>query len=297
MKKGLGVRTDTVLYPRDLQSIDSTLYQPKESELIARRVFSLKTDDPEWAETIGYDKQTRAGSAAILNLMASNLPFVDVDVTRAIQRVHTLATAWKLRFAEVEAARAAGKQLEPAKAAAARRYMAAEENSLAFNGDSGFNILGVFTSTDRLETSATNGDWDTLGETDGPKIVADIRKGRMAQNKLDGFDTQVLILSSENYEYLGYFMSDRYDITVLEYLRKVNWFPGGIYASSEISSTKIAMLDNRPEQVQLSIPKDMERLDPWKDSPFSTVIPVFQRISGLVVRFPQCISVVTGIQS
>ena len=47
MKNGLGVRTDTVLYPRDLQSIDTTLYQPKESELIARRVFSLKTDDPE----------------------------------------------------------------------------------------------------------------------------------------------------------------------------------------------------------------------------------------------------------
>jgi hypothetical protein len=297
----LMMRADALIYPADLVNIDKRIYTVPESDLIQRTVFAPKTDDPEWCEVIGYDTQTRTGAARLMNTIATDFPLVDVDIERKTQKVHELVSGFSLRRAELLAARGLGKDIDATKADAARRVMSVEEGNIVWNGNAEFNIQGLLTWTNRLETAATKAftatttHWHAASEDEGNVIVAHIRQAVHAQTVLNGVSPKALLLAKANVEYLGYFMSAERNMTVREYLAQAGWFPQGIFSSTEFPEDRFAVIDTLPEHIQLSIPQDLLRLDPFPVSPFTTIIPVDERLAGLVVRMPQCISIITGI--
>ena len=295
-------RSDALVYPTELQVYDNVLYEAKEAELLARQVFSLKTDDPEWVEYIGYDVLSRSGMAKVFNILSDDIPLVDVDITRRFQKVYSLVSGWAITEQELRAARAVGRQPDVQKAATARRFIATQENALTFLGDATWGIEGLYTMTGRQEAAVSgtfasgSTRWATAKDTEGGVMVSHIRQARELVQALDGYEAQCLVLSAVQYERLvGTFMSDRYDLTVMGFLKQTNWFPGGIYASSLIPNDRLAVIDNRPDQMQLAIPMDLYRHPPYQSGPFRTIIPVEERYGGLLVRFPLAISIRTGI--
>ncbi len=302
MKNLIVPRSDALVYPSELEVYDNVLYEAKAAELLARQVFPLKTDDPEWAEVIGYDVLSRSGLAKVFNMLANDIPLVDVDITRHFQNVHSIVSGWQITLNELRADRGVGRSPDIQKANTARRFIAGQENTLSFTGDAGWGIEGLFSITGRREEAATGNfgggttHWSTATDTEGGVLISHIRQARARIQALDGYEAQCLILSSANYEVLvGTFMSNRYDLTAMGFLKQTGWFPGGIYASSTIPNDRLAVIDNRSDQMQLAIPMDLYRHDPYANGPFSTVVAVEERYGGLLVRFPLAISIVTGI--
>ncbi len=54
---------DSMLTPEDMESLDETLYAPKEKERIGRQILPIKSNDPAWAESVAYKKYEAEGSA------------------------------------------------------------------------------------------------------------------------------------------------------------------------------------------------------------------------------------------
>jgi len=47
---------DSMLTPEDMESLDETLYAPKEKERVGRQILPIKSNDPAWAESVAYKK-------------------------------------------------------------------------------------------------------------------------------------------------------------------------------------------------------------------------------------------------
>lgn len=294
---------DALLFPEELMSIRAGLLEAPEDELLDRAVLSLKTDDPAWAEVIGFDRMTKTGAAKIMNMQGTNIPLVDVTMERQTQRVYQIACGYRLGDMEVEMARAVGRPVEPIKTAAVRRFMAEEENSIAFNGDASVGLQGLRTLTGRLTHAATqtclagSTHWHDCTETEGSVLLAHIRQVRALHAALTGYLPLGLVLSQTNRELLTLFVNDQRSQTVIGLLAGLGWYNGGaaIFSSPLVSDDELISIDNRPDHVQLSITKDITPLEPFRNSPFTQIIAAEQRTAGLVGYYPMSVAILTGI--
>ena len=92
-----------VISENDLKQIERTLYTPKESELIARKILRLNTNFSRSATSIGYRWYTRTGSAKILapGGRAKDIPFVGEDGGEKTQKVFDIATGIRYDWKEI----------------------------------------------------------------------------------------------------------------------------------------------------------------------------------------------------
>ena len=87
----------------DLRQIEQTLYTPKESELVGRRILRVNTNFSPFASEIGFDWYSRKGSAKILAIGAGakDVPFVSEDGGRSVQKVYDIVSGIRFTLKEI----------------------------------------------------------------------------------------------------------------------------------------------------------------------------------------------------
>ena len=302
IEEKLGTRLDqgeSAFFERQLESVESRLYEKKLRELKYRTLIPISNRDGEGAETITYYLYTKIGMAKIIANPSDDLPRSDVFASRFTQKVHVLATSFGYSTQELRAARFAGVALELFKVDASRRSIREKENGITWLGDTSHGIVGLFAHPNipsvqaPLDGTSTTRNWS--GKTPD-EIIADVRlltSGiRQATNGVHEANTMVLPIAQ--YDIIANTpRSTISDTTILEFITKpgnsfgltlVTWLVDILGQGTGASDMAMAY-ERDPEVLELRIPMEM-RTHPPQMKNLEFIIPVEAENGGTVVRYP-----------
>lgn len=296
-------RNDGLITPQDLNAIDARIYEPHESELKARKIFVVKSDIPEGAETYSYDVITRSGAAKILAPGATDVPLVDADLKRHTVNVYSIAAAFNISVQEVRQAQMAKRPIDVTKADTVRKAIAEKENQIAFNGDEKYNIKGLTNATGvqvyavPQNKAGTSTKWkDKTGE----EIVNDIIDAKGKVDKLPGHEADTLLLTTDAKLLLQKKVFNEFTKqTAMQYLQSEGFFKR-IETVEDLAGKGLdgtdcfVVLDSSPSVVELGIPMDITR-HPQEYAFPNMKVPFEERTTGLIIRYPMAICRADGI--
>ena len=286
-------RIDALILPSDLVALQATLTAPVLSELVARQIFAVDSTAGPAAEHTAYDSYSFVGQARVSSY-GGNIPLADANMKRDHQKIVPILTGYLLTIQDVRVARQNGTPIQSTKVAAARRFVAEVENDLIFNGSTLLGFQGVFAIAGGLSAAVTNGNW-SLAATTGQQIVEDIRQIKSLMTANDGFTPQALALSSDDFDNLDKFLSTTSVRTAMEFIMANKWFPAGIFKSARITAGKLAVIDNRKEMIEMSVPLDITQYPPVAKNAFIGEIDVEERLGGLLIHQINSVAIGTGI--
>lgn len=290
---------ESAFFERQLESVESRIYEKKLRELKYRTLIPISNRDGEGAETITYYLYTKIGMSKVIANPSDDLPRSDVFATRHTQKVHVIGTSFGYSTQELRHARFAGVALEMFKVDAARRSIREKENGITWLGDTDHGIVGLFANANipevqaPLNAGAASRLWT---EKTADEIIDDIRlitSGiRDVTNGVHEADT--LVLDIEHYDIIANTpRSIHSDTTVLEFITKpgnsfgltlVTWLVD-INGQGNGASDMIMAYQRDPEVIELRIPMEM-RTHPPQMRNLEFIIPVEAENGGIVVRYP-----------
>jgi hypothetical protein len=300
---------DAILRKEDLLSIENTLFEAKEEELVLRSFIDIDTNFNPNAEEIGYDWYSRTGSAKIMATGASakDIPFVDEKGGRVTMKVYDAVTGIRFKYNELrsmQAKAALGKGpavlLDTLRVKSARRFVAEAENRIGFVGNGPFKIPGLLnhpgvTSVNVAAGASTKTTW---ADKTPDEILADLLLAKGAVEEGDLFRARVLVLPSAQKNLLLKRLSATDSTTILKWLESEGAYFERIITTSFTKSANnginfdaFMVLDNDPEVVQLSLPQEMQLGDPVYDLMGNSEQAVFERIAGIMLRHPTAVYV------
>ncbi len=288
----LGATQDEVIHPRDVIHIREQVVEPRLEDLTARRIFPPGEEADESDQVYLYEEVTREGSARIGGYH-DDPPLVDEHVTPRHRIIYPILSGFTFDIDDVRAARDKGRPIRPRKANEARRFVAETENALAFNGHSDYGIEGMSNKTGRISNAVPNGNWSDSATT-AADIYDDIRDVWGRQSQESGLTPQVLVVSDTDFPALQK-RSDNSDRTVMEMVQDAGMFPRGIFMDASLAAGSLFVLDNRPENMVLEIPRDIDATDPLQKGNWRWQVGVEERTTGLIVFHATAVAEGTGI--
>jgi hypothetical protein len=132
-----------VFFARELEEIDSTLYDVKYAELEAFQLVSPKKLG-EATEQYTYRQYDGRGVAKMTSNYANGSPRADVEGVEFTSKVRSIRASFGYNIQEIRAARATGRPLENMRAIQARRAINEKINKVALLGDAEHNLIGLF---------------------------------------------------------------------------------------------------------------------------------------------------------
>jgi len=300
-----------MFFERQLESVESRLYEKKLRELKFRRLIPVSNRDGPGAATITYYFYTKFGAAKIIANPTDDLPRVDVAAQRFVAQVRVVADAFGFSTQEIRNALFANVPLEPQRAAAARRAINEEMSRIAWNGDAVYNLSGVLDNPNIPDTqvavAAGGGGSRVWGVDKTPLEVVNDIGDRITQinddtNEVHQPDTLLLPIKklqfirrtpmSETFPQMtiARWLMDPdngFGLTTLEALPELKGTGTG-------STDQGLLYERDPEVIELRIPMEMQTLPPERRN-LQFTVPVEAEIAGVVVRYPLALIKFFGI--
>lgn len=308
----LGARLDAVatsFLSEQLVSHDTTVYQYKTPEFLARRFIPTISGVPEWAGVYLYTLLEEVGTAKFIAEGADDLPTVDVVRDQATKIIKPIGAHYFFDVHELERAAKLGYSLETAKAEAAKRKIEYLIDQTLVFGSSKHGLDGLLTITNTTSFTATTkaGGGLTWAVATGREMVADVlgavAASISAQKHATGlvFQKFTVLLPIEQYNLLASTpMGDGLSVTALQFLRQdpriaeiEPWYHLDAVAS-ESSLDVMVVFPKHPDVVGAIIPKEFQVL-PAQPRGLRIIHPCLAATGGVVSRNPYAIVRVTGI--
>lgn len=285
-------------FARELESIESKLYEFKKRELKYREYIPVSNRDNPGAENITYYMFDKVGMAKVIANYADDLPRADIFGKQYSQRVRGLGVSFGYSTQEIRAALMANRPLDSMKADAARRALREKENNIAFNGDSDYGLEGFFTNSNIPTGTAPNGaattpQWSTKTAAE---ILNDIYLGTSTvRTQSKGIhEANTLLLPQSQYDLIATKrINDINDKTILQHIKEnegygldtVDWLSTELDNTFTGSSDGAVYYERSAEVVEQRIPLELELL-PVQERGLEFLIPGESRHGGVVVRYP-----------
>lgn len=298
---------ETLFLARQLESIDSVLYEYKQPELLYRELIPVDNTDNPGAENLTYRMITMVGMAKIIANYSDDLPRADAIIQEFTCKVKSIGASFGYSVQEIRAAIMTNTPLDSIKAAAARRGIREKESNLAWTGDSSYGIVGFLNNPNIPTLAAAAGTGGTVWSlktadeiikdfTDGISLIRTQSKGihkantaalpleqytLLATKRLTDTDKTLLSYILENQAAFGLSM-----IIPLPYELDLA-FVGG-------TADGMILYERDPEVLVNKIPLEMIT-HPMQQKNLEYTIPVEARNGGVVVRYPLACLYFTGI--
>lgn len=136
----------TVFFQRQLEEIDSQLYNVKYGKLEARELVNAKPINPG-AESYTYRQFDTRAIAEIVSNYQTDSKRVDAEGKEFTSFLKSMRLSFGYSVQEIRAAQFAGTNLDAMKAMAARRGIDEKMNKIALAGDAEHNLIGLFNQT------------------------------------------------------------------------------------------------------------------------------------------------------
>lgn len=301
---------ETAFLERQLELIEAQTYAYRLRDLKYRMLFPINNEG-QGAREIGYDMYRGTGVAKIIASGSDDLPRADVFVTRELARVRTLGIFIDYTTQELRHAIFARVPLDAMRGAAARRGMDEALNSIAWFGDTNYNLQGLLSNPNvpqveaNAPASGSNRTWKGGDKTPAEVIkdISDARSRIIALSKQTHFP-DTLLVPQEQFDYLittpisssfpnRSIMSwitdpdNRFGFTLIEPCIELKGSgPGG--------SDEMVLFERSPDVLTFRIPLELRPLPPEVRN-LSYKINMEAECAGMTIRYPLAISRVHGI--
>lgn len=302
---GNGKRLDaneSAFFERQLESIESRLYEKKLRELKFRKLIPVSNRDGAGALTITYYLYTPVGMAKIIANPSDDLPRSDVFASRHTASVRVIGTSFGYSTQELRHAQFANVSLEERKANAARRSIHEKENDIAWNGDAEYDLLGLLNNpnipVDQVVQAAGGGNSRVWGvdktAAEVAEDIADLQSGIVTDTK-EVHVGNVLLLPIKKLRFLAStpMSATIPTMTILKWIKdpdngfmidEVHGLPE-LSASGPGATEQMLLYERDPDVLEARIPMEMQTLPPERRN-LEFVIPVESENAGVVVRYP-----------
>ncbi len=293
---------DTAFFARQLEFIESTLYQFDLKVLKHRAYIPVDNTPDPGADTVTYRLFEKIGLAAIINNFANDLPRSDIVGSEFRAAVKSIATSFGFSTHDLRRARMANIPLDAMKAESAQRAVDERESTIAWTGDAASGLLGFLNNpnvpTAQAAAAAGGGnarEWDGADKTPD-EIIADISTGvSTIRNSTKGArNADTLLMPIPQYNKLANTpRTSTSDTTILQFISNPNNGFGlsAVDWVNELTGAFSGPVDGaifyerNPSVLQQRI--TMERVIlPMQQRNLEFVVPVEARNGGVVVRYP-----------
>jgi hypothetical protein len=298
----------TLFFARELESVESTLYEVKLKELKYRELIPVKSDDGEGSETLTYRMLTKVGASKIISATADDLPRVDIFGEEFTSKVRSIGNSYGFSDQEIRAAVFAGRPLDALKAESSRRATREKESDICWNGDAEHGLVGVLDNPNIPSIASPTGTGGIPWSVKTPDeiindirlMVTSIREGSKGINEAD-----TLLLPIAQYNLISLTArSSLSDMTILEYVTKpgnsfglttITWLPDELKARF-IGNTEdgALMYERDPSVLQQRIPMEI-KTKPIQEKGLDNVVNTEARNGGVTIRYPLGLVIMTGI--
>ncbi len=299
----------SAFFQRELEYIKKKSYDTKYKPLKYAKLIPVSTEAPAGAQQITFQKYTKYGIAKIIGSGVHDLPDVGIIGEESTIKVKSIGAKYSYNINEIRASQMAGKNLEMRKAEAARRAIEQKKNSIAWNGDSTYNMSGLIDYSGITEYTVPNdgtGSTKTWSTKTPDQIVRDmgglLNSIMVATNGVAMMEREyILLLPITQYDYImDTRMTGNSDKTIMSYFLENNRYVAEIDSIPELedagASTTDRMMCYRrdPDVLTFECPIIYEQL-PAQEKGLSFEIPVHSRAGGVIVYYPLEVAYGDGI--
>lgn len=296
---------ESAFFTRQLEHIKSKTYDVKYKSLKATMLIPVSTDAPVGADTITYRAFSKLGVAKIISDYAHDFPRVDTVGTETTVKVRSLGDSYGYSIKEIRRSQMAGTRLDSRRANVARRAIDELINTLAWDGDSNYDIQGFIDYPGITEYTLPNdgtGSLKTWASKSPDQIVRDVTglvdAVVVTTNGVESPDTLLLPLALYNL-LSNTRMTDGNDKTIMTYImdnnphiKRIEWLTELTTAGAG-STTRIMIYARDPNNLTLEIPQPFEQFPAqWKG--MEAEIPCHAETAGVIVYYPLSVAFADG---
>ena len=290
----------TVLFARQLEGIESKLYEVKLRNLRYQDVLPMSSEPGPGAEQITYYLYSKVGIAKIIASGATDLPRVDIFGTRHTANIRPGGAAFGYTTQELRRAVFGNVPLDSLKVSAARRSMEELENRIAWNGDSEFGLLGLLDNPNvpndevALNEATTSRLWTLKTADEIIEDVSDLLSNVRTVTK-QVHQANILLLPLAQYELIRRKRISPINphMTVFKYLLDPENGQGltaiepivEMEGAGEGGTDLMLAYENDPEVLEFRLPMPMQML-PIERRNLELIVNLESEIGGVVVRYP-----------
>jgi len=292
---------ESARFLRDLEYIKTQSYDVKHVAIKNRQLIPVSFEADNTADTITYYQFDGVGMAKVIADYSRDFRAVDIKGREFTSRVLPIGASYEYSFQEIRKALKTGQSVPARKAMYARRAVMEREQNIAYEGEAGYDIFGLYNQPNvPLVVMPHPGAFDTLTPT---QILENL--GAVANNPIrisNGVETpDTMLLDIETYTYIAETArSTTSDTTILDFflqknpfIMSVDWVAQASRMGAEDANgdatSRIVAYRRDPLALTLEIPQDYETL-PIDDRGTVVKIPVHLRTGGVLVYYPLSMS-------
>lgn len=285
-------------YVSQLSNLEAKVYETKYRNIVYSEFVPVDTSDPEWVDQISYRSYDAVTMGKFIGANADDLPNVAMNAKIDHIPVAYGGISFGYSLDEMRKTAAMGMSIDAEGAKMSFRGYQEHCQRLAFQGDSGRGMYGLFNNPNvQLENSLT--DWDDIGTTND-EIVADMN-GVLLEvwvNSREVHLPDTFVIDSARWAIISERrMADGTDTTILEFFRKNNLFtartqqPLDIKSSLELNTAGVGNVarmmayEKTPENLIMKMPMPWRTLPPQSKN-LRIDVPAEYKAGGVEFRYP-----------
>jgi hypothetical protein len=299
-----GIRFDaneTAFLTKQLEALDSKIYETKYPSLIARDFATKVSGVPEGAQTYTWAIYDLAGEAGLIENYAGDLPSVSVQVSSETTSIRGYGSSYQYSVDDIAAASMGNFSLPDQLPLMARRAVETKIDRVCAIGDTKTGAKGILNNASVDTVSVITGSWTAA--TTAANIIADVEKLIQAiytaTVSVFSGERLTIIVPQSKWVHLQRVRSDASDTTIQEMLQKshpdVDFVPWYL-ANTAGSGGGTVMVGGyfTPETIQLLIPREFTQESPQQKN-LAYYVPCHARCGGAVVRYPVAFAYMHGV--
>lgn len=271
-------------------------------------LIPVDTSANPWTETVIFYSSEEFGEASWINGNADDIPLAGTERTRHRSAVHEAGLGYAFGYAEIQKAQRDGVPLQSERADAAREGSQRMVQRVAYYGDEGLGLQGLFDHSAVTPEGATNGGWDTTATED--EMLEDVNEALIAGQVSTNFTSisDTLLMPARKLTRLGRTRLDGTTMTALAFLRENNVYTQttgrpldirgvthGLDTAGVGGTARMIAYRRSPQVLKLHYPMPHQFLETFHAAPLRWEIPGIMRLGGLDIRLPQEVNYRDGI--
>ena len=296
---------NNVLFSRQLETILPDLVAEEIAPTSVRAMFPVNTAFSPNTKTVTWRMLTITGAAKIIADYADDIPLINMFGEEKSTKVQTIAVGTEFSVDELSASAEGGISLASEGPVAARDSILRKENVLAYEGDTKFDQVGLFsgTATTGIAQTAANGLWSAAAQgvvyTEMATLVGDVHTDSKTIHK-----PSRILMSPANFQLISTTQfSTASDTTILGYFRAnhpgvdvqaVQEFSGaGAKGGMGAANDAVFAYNPNPSEIFLAVIMAIEQRAPTE---LRLKIETIYRskVGGFIIRKPLAMKFLTG---
>lgn len=302
--------SESVFFERQLEAIDTRIYEYKFEGLKARQLLPTVQGIADWQNVYTYRMSNQYGSAKPISDWAKDLPRADVEGSEVSQLIKHFGASYGWNYYELKRALATNTDLDGRKGRSARMAIDTALDTVLALGDASLGLKGLLnlssTTTYTLPNKGTSGSkaWGTLAApvATAAEVANDLRgfASNLYTTCKEVFDGFTIVLPVDKYEYAAAMRFPFTGDTALDFALKsdhikeiVPWSKCTLAGSGGSVDRMVAY--PKDEIVLGAIVPEEFTIHPVERKGLSFEVPCTASCGGVIVRYSVAVSYADGL--